>query len=183
MNDDIVLRVAGLEDIPLVGSLIRDTIRTSYAAVYPPRAVEFFLSYHTDDAILRRKESGTVVVAVRGREIVGTGSLVGGEITGVFVRPDLQGNDIGSLVMRELEALAAAGGRTRVELSISLPSRGFYERRGYRIMRAAGIDVGMAQTLEYWEGMKILESPGRGPGEERGPAPDKGERGAAGDIP
>lgn len=156
MNDQIRLRIIKPEDIPLVGSLIRNTIKTSYTAVYPPRAIEFFLKYHTDESILRRQESGIVIVAERGEEIVATGSLVGKEITGVFVKSHLQDNNIGSLVMDRLETLAAENGYDHVELSISLPSWGFYEKRGYNIIKSANIDVGMAQVLEYWEGVKVL---------------------------
>ncbi|MBM9606641.1 hypothetical protein [Desulfopila inferna] len=57
-----------------MGALIRDTIAASYVVVYPPRAIEFFLNYHTDDSISRRNESGVVIVAEWGSEIVATGS-------------------------------------------------------------------------------------------------------------
>jgi hypothetical protein len=42
MNDKINIRVIKSEEIPLVGLLIRDTIRTSYSSVYPPLALYFF---------------------------------------------------------------------------------------------------------------------------------------------
>jgi GNAT superfamily N-acetyltransferase len=74
----------------------------------------------------------------------------------VFVRANLQGKNIGNLVMNRLEAYAAENGHDHVELSVSLPSRGFYEKRGYKITRSARIDVGMAQALKYWEGVKLL---------------------------
>jgi GNAT superfamily N-acetyltransferase len=156
MNDDLKLRIIKPQEVPAVGALIRDTISTSYAVVYPPRAIEFFLNYHTDDSISHRNESGIVIVAEWGGEIVATGSLIGKEITGVFVRANLQGKNIGNLVMNRLEAYAAENGHDHVELSVSLPSRGFYEKRGYKIIKPARIDVGMAQALKYWEGVKLL---------------------------
>ena len=43
------------------------------------------------------------------------------------------------------------------ELSVSLPSRGFYERRGYRILAARFIDVGEGEQLDYWAAEKVLD--------------------------
>ncbi len=156
MKGDINLRLVDRREVPAVGALIRDTIRASYPVAYPPRAVEFFLNYQSDDSIARRTESGILIVAERGGEIVATGSLVESKITGVFVRADLQGKKIGSLVMDWLETFAAGTGQDHVELSVSLPSRRFYEKRGYRITGPARIDVGQGQVLEYWEGVKVL---------------------------
>jgi GNAT superfamily N-acetyltransferase len=116
----------------------------------------FILNYHTDESISQRRKSGIVIVAEWDGEILATGSLVGAEITGVFVRADLQGKNLGSLVMNRLESLATENGHKYVELSISLPSRGFYEKRGYRITQPASIDMGMGQSLDYWEGRKIF---------------------------
>jgi len=156
MKSDVSLRRIDPREVPVVGELIRDTMRASYPVVYPPRAVEFFLHYQSDDSIARRTESGIVIVAERDGEIVATGSLIGSEITGVFVRVDLQRKKLGSLVMDRLEACAAESGQDHVELSVSLPSRRFYEERGYRITGPARIDVGQGQVLEYWEGDKPL---------------------------
>jgi hypothetical protein len=43
-----------------------------------------------------------------------------------------------------------------VELDVSLPSRGFYERRGYRMLEDRSIDVGEGETLDYWRAAKRL---------------------------
>ncbi len=42
------------------------------------------------------------------------------------------------------------------ELSVSLPSRGFYERRGCRILEARFIDAGEGEQLDYWAVEKLL---------------------------
>lgn len=156
MTGSIMLREIKPEDVPMVGKLSRETITTSYAKAYPPRAIEFFLKYHSDNAVLRRINDGVIVAAEMDGEIVGTGSLVESEITGVFVRPGLQGRNIGRLIMDRLESLAREKGIRRIELSVSLVSKGFYEKRGYKITRAASIDVGEGQKLDYWEAEKDL---------------------------
>ncbi len=153
---EIVIRVAGPSDVALVGNLARGVIRTSYAVAYPPGAIAFFLEYHSDDAIGKRIFSGTVLLAEMNGEAVGTGSLVGNEICGVFVRPDMQGRGIGGIIMDRLESIAEEKGVRLIELSVSLVSKDFYEKRDLIITRSASIDVGAGERLDYFEAFKAL---------------------------
>lgn len=150
------LRAFRPDDAELVTRLIHRTIDACYARVYPPRAVAFFKEYHALDRVLDRHAAGRVIVVRRGDDIVATGSLVGPEISGVFVDPAFQGHGVGALVMDELESAAGEMGLPAVELSVSLPSRGFYQRRGYRILEALSIDVGEGEQLDYWAAEKLL---------------------------
>lgn len=156
MVKEIKVRRIRYSEINEVGLLIRDTIRASYTAVYPERAVEFFLECHPGISIEQRAIDGLVVVAESNGEVIATGSIVDREIIGVFVRQDMQGNGVGSRVMDELEVHAIREGYNRATLSISLTSKDFYEKRGYDIIRSARIDVGEGQFLDYWEGLKKL---------------------------
>jgi ribosomal protein S18 acetylase RimI-like enzyme len=146
------------EDADLAGvrDLIHRTIDACYPAEYPPRAVAFFKEFHSLGSIRERARAGCIVVVERGGRVVATGALVHGEVTGVFVDPESQGEGLGAIVMDELEALAARGGRTTLRLSVSLPSRGFYARRGYHVLEERAIDVGEGQSLKYWEAEKSL---------------------------
>jgi ribosomal protein S18 acetylase RimI-like enzyme len=151
-------------DLAAVSELIRRTIDACYPGVYPPRAVAFFKQYHSVGAIRERNRKGDVFVAERDGKVVATGSLASGEITGVFVDPEYQRMGIGAEVMRHLERRAAAEGCTEVELSVSLPSRGFYERQGYNITYERSIDVRDGERLEYWKAGKRLADPAGGTG-------------------
>jgi len=150
------LRHCEASDAPAVHHLIGATIDSCYPAHYPPRAVDFFKSIHSADAITRRADEGLVLVAEDAGGIVATGALVGGEIGGVFVLPYAQGSGVGTSVMDELEHAALSLGLSSVELDVSLPSRGFYERRGYRVLESRSIDVGEGEFLYYWRAVKRL---------------------------
>jgi len=89
---------------------------------------------------------------------VATGSLRADEVSGVFVAPERQGEGLGGLVMDALEEAALRAGQCSTRLSVSLPSRRFYERRGYRILEARSIDVGGGERLDYWEAVKELRA-------------------------
>jgi len=148
-------------DLGAVHRLIQDTIDASYAAAYPPRAVAFFKAFHAEADILNRSRTGTVLVAEgSGGALVATGSLVDGQIFGVFVRPDHQGAGLGRAVMRALEQAAVAAGQTEFVLSVSLPSRRFYERLGYEMVEPRSRDVGEGQRLDYWAARKSLTPAG-----------------------
>lgn len=158
----IVIAPLTSADVDSVHGLIHRSIDACYTRVYPPRAVDFFKAYHSAEAIGRRASHGVVLVAWRGDRIVGTGSLVDGEISGVFVDPAEQGLGIGALLMDALEDRACAGGAKSATLSVSLPSRGFYERRGYRVSDPLTTDVGEGQHLEYREAEKDLTGTAEG---------------------
>lgn len=145
-------------DLVPLHDLICGTIDVSYSGVYPKRAVAFFKEYHSKDAILKRGQTGEILIAEKAGAMVATGSLVKNEVSGVFVKPDLQNQGLGKAIMRELENRAVSRGFVEVTLDVSLPSRGFYEGLGYEMLTEHKIDVGEGQFLRYWPGRKRLKS-------------------------
>jgi len=141
-------------DVKAVRDLIHHTIDVSYSPFYPPRAVKFFKEYHSEVKILERHKSGYILVVEKNGILIGTGSLVGKDILGVFIHPDVQHQGFGKSLMQAIEGKAMTRGIREVELSVSLPSRRFYERIGYEIVEDCSIDVGEGQRLEYWEAKK-----------------------------
>jgi ribosomal protein S18 acetylase RimI-like enzyme len=143
-------------ELDLIARFIHSAIDGSYTGVYPPRAIEFFKEFHSRDGIQNRSREGTILVAERDGQMVGTGALVDNEICGVFVDRSMRGQGLGSALMRELEARARAKGIREVVLSVSLPSKGFYEALRYEILQEAHLDVGEGQRLDYWKARKVL---------------------------
>jgi ribosomal protein S18 acetylase RimI-like enzyme len=140
---------------PLVRMILR-TIDASYSGVYPPRAIQFFKDHHSEESIAERSSIGQIVLAEQDGAILATGALVGSEIIGVFVDPDHQRQGHGKAVMTELEKRARAKGLSEIALSVSLPSRRFYESLGYEVLAQCSLDVGEGQYLNYWPGIKRL---------------------------
>jgi GNAT superfamily N-acetyltransferase len=95
-------------------------------------------------------------VAENNGEIIGTGSLVDKDIFGVFVKPGFQLKGHGQSLMQALEKKATTNGISEIVLSVSLPSRTFYESLGYEIIKDCTIDVGEGQRLDYWKAKKTL---------------------------
>jgi len=150
------LRRSDSADVAAIQRLIHATIEFSYVGFYPPRADQHFKEYHSVDRIRERQAVGTVLVAEQDGQVVATGALVGADISGVFVHPEFQKCGIRSQVMDRLEGDAARAGRDGVCLDVSLPSKGFYESRGYRLLETFSIDVGEGERLDYWTAEKRL---------------------------
>ena len=155
-SDDVSIRRFREPDLCQLVRLISETIGISYAEVYPPRAVQFFKDFHSKKKIADRGKTGTTLVVEEDGELVATGSLVDGEILAVFVHPRLQRGGRGKALMKALENEARASGVAEIGLSISLPSKGFYESLGYKVVEEKSRDVGEGQRLDFWKAVKQL---------------------------
>ena len=156
MADDVSIRRFRDSDLDQLVRLIYETIGISYAGVYPPRAAQFLKDFHSEKKIADRSKIGTTLVVEENGELVATGSLVGGEILGVFVHPRLQKGGRGKALMKALENEARASGVRELGLNISLPSKRFYEILGYRVIEELSIDVGEGQRLDFGKAVKQL---------------------------
>lgn len=156
-REDIFIREFRESDAESIVQLIHRTIDVCYTGVYPPRAVAFFKDFHSRDGVLERWNNGTILVAEQTGIVMGTGALVENEIYGVFVEPKMQGHGHGRTIMHALENQAIAKGHCKVVLSVSLPSRKFYEGLGYEILQEVRRDVGEGQRLDFWKATKSLE--------------------------
>jgi GNAT superfamily N-acetyltransferase len=143
-------------DLVPLHRMIQETIETSYRNVYPIRAVQFFKNYHSEKKIAERSRTGEILVLEKNGLILATGSLMGNEILGVFVIPAGQRQGYGKAIMNALEMKAKEKGIAEIELSISLPSRQFYENMGCQVLAKQSIDVGEGQLLDYWPARKKL---------------------------
>ena len=145
-------------DLHALHRMICHTIEVSYTGVYPPRAVQFFKEHHSEEKIAGRSAAGHIWVLVSDQDgsILATGALVDAQVIGVFVHPDHRRKGYGKAIMAELEKMARAKALPRIALSISLPSRKFYEHCGYEVLEECAIDVGAGEHLKYWTGEKLL---------------------------
>lgn len=143
-------------DLDEVCELVRETINTSYAAVYPPRVVDFFHQYHERPVVIADAASGHTIVVRSGGKLVATGTRAGTTVRRVFVQAARQRRGIGQMMMAELEAAALEAKIERLDLSASLPALEFYLRLGYEVVSEEDYEVAPGQHLEYYEMAKAL---------------------------
>jgi putative acetyltransferase len=156
MSVPLELRRYDRGDLEEVHALVIRTIRGSYPAYYPPRAVEFFVEHHAREKITADGRSAFVIVAFSDGQMVGTATLALNEVARVFVATERQGLGIGAMLMARIESEARRLGLSRLELDASLPAFHFYEKRGYRKIADQVIDVGGDEELRYYRMEKDL---------------------------
>jgi GNAT superfamily N-acetyltransferase len=154
--EKLALRRFRESDLAEVCELVRVTINTSYAAVYPPRVVDFFHQYHERSVVIADAASGHTIVVHSGGKLVATGTRAGTTVRRVFVRAAWQRRGIGQMMMAELEAAALEASIERLDLSASLPAKEFYLRLGYEVVSEENYEVAPGQHLEYYEMAKEL---------------------------
>jgi putative acetyltransferase len=91
------------------------------------------------DGYLRQEQQRTVLVAERGRHLVGFGQLDPflGELEALYVAPEEVGHGVGSSLLASLEELAWQSGAAVMSLDASLNAEAFYRTRGYARVHAA----------------------------------------------
>ena len=136
-------------DVTEVRDLVCRTVDISYQVAYHPDAIAFFKQYHSKSSIDQDIILGYAVVAIVEGRLVGTGTLLNGEIKRVFVDPAEQGRGHGGSIMRVLIAQAKAEGLRTVTLDASTVSRAIYEHLGFRPVRDGSHDLGGGLTLDY----------------------------------
>jgi GNAT superfamily N-acetyltransferase len=143
-------------DLAALKALVHKTIATCYPSRYCAEAVRFFIDYHDAEAILRDAREGRTIVLDKASRILGTGTLVAGEIKRVFVDPTFQKQGFGRRIVQQLEEAATRQGVKTVKLDASLPSQVFYERLGYVTTQAAFLPVENGRRLDFFKMQKTL---------------------------
>lgn len=109
------------------------------AGAYTSREVRTWVELLRPEGYLRPEQPRTVLVAERGREILGFGQIAPetGELEALYVAPEAAGHGVGSRLLEALEALAWGAGARVMMLDASLNAESFYQARGYHRLHAA----------------------------------------------
>ncbi|MCR4638192.1 GNAT family N-acetyltransferase [Ruminococcus sp.] len=122
---------AAESDFETVKDITQQTIRAVYPHYYPTGAVDFFLTHHSDESILRDIRNGDVFLLYTDSEqAAGTVTTEKNEINRLFVLPEYQGRGFGGALLRFAEERIAENYHT-AELSVSLPAKAIYLKYGY----------------------------------------------------
>ena len=133
--DDLSIRDATPDDAIAISALVQRTVQTSNQRDYPVATVQSIVANFAADKVAGRMRERHTFVCLKDRRIVGTIALSGDRLRTLFVEPDLQGDGIGALLVKHVEAHAQQAGVSELKLSSSLTARGFYERLGYRMIQ------------------------------------------------
>ena len=118
-------------DFDTVKNIPQQTIKAVYPHYYPKGAVDFFLAHHSDENIMRDiRNSDVFLLYTDTNEAAGTVTTEKDEINRLFVLPKYQGQGFGGALLRLAEERIAEN-YDRAELSVSLPAKAIYLKKGY----------------------------------------------------
>ena len=144
--DRLGLRPATEADQPAITDICKTSITTTYGVfMHPKRMRPWVEGREVEEYVARMWPHMTV--AVDDQQVLGVVALDGHVIDLLWIRADLRGRGIGSLLMDRAESILAAH-HDVAELECFAPnhrSRAFYEARGYTAVRtyyegASGVD-------------------------------------------
>ena len=112
---------------------VRTRAIASCITYYPQQDIDVWASALPPENLERTIESNKFLVVEDDGEIVGTGFLDRDRETldAVFVRPDYQGQGVGTMILQALEAAAVNAGIKRLAVAATLNSVPFYTARGF----------------------------------------------------
>lgn len=133
------------QDLPALLALFYAAVHTGCAADYTPAQLDAWAPAEPDTAAWAAALSkGTALVAEEAGQPLGFGAIgPDGYLDLLFVRPDRQGQGVGSVLCGFLEGLYPAG---HVTVHASRTARPFFRRRGYQLVRTQQV-ARRGQTL------------------------------------
>jgi putative acetyltransferase len=128
------IRKAKQEDKESIWRVHAKAIRETCASHYSQEVVRIWAERLRPENYGEAISSNEFFVAEENGAVVGFGELnqVGGEITGLYVSPDVAGRGVGWKLLCALEERAHAFGLETLHLTASLNAVSFYERAGFR---------------------------------------------------
>lgn len=140
---------AEYEQLETIKAITTNTIKDIYPRYYPRGAVDFFLSYHSDENISNDIQAGIVYLYYNNEDnAAGTVTIKGNEICRLFVLPQFKKQGVG----RQLLDFAENKISECYEMSIldaSLPAKAIYLKRGYIEIETHSIQTESGDFLCY----------------------------------
>ncbi|HTY73997.1 MAG TPA: GNAT family N-acetyltransferase [Candidatus Nanoarchaeia archaeon] len=152
----VKLRVFEPGDLGHVKNLIDSTIDVIYS-YYPIEFINYWKnSFHSEERILAEARQGLIIVAELNKRIVGTGTLIGKEISRVFVMTKFHRKGIGKLIMSNLELRAKKDKVEVVYLTSTAVSKAFYESLGYSTIEGEIFSAEDSLVVGYFRMKKTI---------------------------
>ncbi|NTF86300.1 GNAT family N-acetyltransferase [Agrobacterium rhizogenes] len=126
------VRPARESDADAISAVILSALRETNAKDYSQDIIARVTQSFSPAAVKKLMVSRTVLVAMKGGDVVGTASLDGAVVRTVFVSPSVQGQGSGTRLMTEIERIAYIKGVTLLTVPSSVTAEAFYARLGFK---------------------------------------------------
>lgn len=126
------VRPARESDADAISAVILSALHETNAKDYSQDVIARVAQSFSPAAVRKLLESRTVLVAMKGEDVVGTASLDDAVVRTVFVSPAVQGQGIGTRLMAEMERIAFIKNIRLLTVPSSVTAEVFYAKLGFR---------------------------------------------------
>lgn len=130
MRDPMQIMKATQEHLQTVKDITHKTISEIYPHYYPKGVVDFFISHHKVENIMKDIDAGIVYLMMNDETEIGTVTLRGNEICRLFVLPQYQHQGVGRQLLDFAETMISER-YTEIVIDASLPAKQMYMKRGF----------------------------------------------------
>lgn len=168
-NDmDILVREAGLEDIPVIREMASETFPATYREIITGEQIAYMMEWmYSEESLTAQisRDGHVYLVAFADGLPAGYVSFTREDaglfhLQKIYVLPSMQGLHIGTRLFDEAmgRIRLSAGGPCRVELNVNRYNKAldFYRRMGMRILRQGDFEIGQGFYMnDYIMGLDI----------------------------
>ena len=142
------IRKADTADADVIYSLVQDTINHAYGKYYNADELQFFIDWHSKDAVINDINKGEVYVLTDGAVVLATCTADGSHITRLFVDKAHMRRGCGSFILQFIEKqLLDEYGYCLLDTSI--PAKEFYLKRGYGVIDKHEVEIKDGVFMQY----------------------------------
>ncbi|WP_092290546.1 GNAT family N-acetyltransferase [Bradyrhizobium sp. Ghvi] len=140
-------RRADRKDAKAVFELTKSSINGLAAASYSPAQIRNWMGDRTPEFYEKLIENGRMTVCLRGGAVVAFVDSEPGEVTRLFVLPEVAGFGLGRRLLEIGVAEARAGHTGAIRLEATLNAEGFYKKFGFRTVGRGHFSHGLGGDL------------------------------------
>lgn len=150
------IRQAQLSDLPIIKTILHQSVKHYLPLVYKPEVIDYFLDYHNDLSITKGITDGYTLLAFQDDKPVATANITDDYIGGMYVLPGFARHKLGTCLINEIVHFAKKSKLKRVWLEATLGSEEFYLSLEFSMLATRYTPMDNNMRLYYFDMEKIL---------------------------
>ena len=139
------IRGAGIQDIPVIKELFRETVLSVNIRDYSPVQVQYWAERGENNEIWKERIGKEYfILALSGQQITGFAALKdNGYLDLLYIHKEYQHKGIASLLLSTIEEYALQNNLTEITSDVSITARPFFESKSYIVLMQQTVDIGI----------------------------------------
>jgi putative acetyltransferase len=154
MKRGLFFRKAKLSDAKELSEIRRGVFGNITGENYNKKLIAILSEDYSPEKLKKKIKKYPTFCLIKGKEIIGSVSLQGSEVKGVFVKSSHVRKGIGTKLMDFIENYARKKGLKKLHLWSAEKAKGFYEKLGYALVKKVKKNYKGARNVNY-----VMEKP------------------------